>query len=168
LSSSIVLDPTQPAPAVPDDVIVHVLDNNELVTWPRIPELDTLLVDVATNPEFHEMGMTPPGARSWILDWPHQTWVLLERDGRLVATASADAQDGSGTWMLIYAGVHPDVREQGLGRVMKQQLHAAVAARGATRLQTQNDERNVEILALNRSLGYQPQGVRVGLARPGV
>ena len=93
--------------------------------------LDRLLAASETEPEAVELGWTETydELRG---RFPDVVWALLEVAGELVALSCADPQDGA-DWVLVYTGVSPPHRRRGLGRAVKQSLHAAIAARGPGR-----------------------------------
>ena len=113
-----------------------------------------------------EAGAYPPGGepsfeewRRVILDSP-----LLEPRGSF--TVLAGRRPVSLAWLLVdwdrnqaeheWTATAPDFRGQGLARFAK--LHAIrwAAENGIREILTDNEEDNVAMLELNRSLGYQP------------
>ena len=125
--------------------------------------LGPLVAESDTSPEAVELGW-----HSTVDDFermfPGIVWVVIEEDGRPVAAASATPHDGD-AWLLIYTGVLPDHRRQGLARLAKMHLHATVAERGGVSLTTDNEARNTAILELNASLGYERVGGEIRLRR---
>lgn len=98
--------------------------------------------------------------------FPNIVWVVIEDQGLPLAAASAAPRTDE-AWLVIYTGVLPDHRREGLARLAKQQLHTVVAERGATTLTTENEARNSGIRALNASLGYEVVGGEIRLRRAG-
>jgi GNAT superfamily N-acetyltransferase len=80
-------------------------------------------------------------------------------DDRLAAFSLVTA-DGSGRAENEFTGTHPDFRGRGLARLVKQATIAWCRAHGIHELWTGNDSENAPMLALNRSLGYEPAHVR--------
>jgi mycothiol synthase len=157
------LDPAPTPPALADGVRLRVLTCDEVDAAGLAGPLDRLIAASETEPEAVELGWTETydELRG---RFPDVVWALLEVDGELVALSCADPQDGA-DWVLVYTGVSPPHRRRGLGRAVKQSLHAAIAARGARSIATQNDSRNVEVLGLNAQLGYVAFQERIRLRR---
>ena len=63
------------------------------------------------------------------------------------------------------AGVEADYRRRGIATALKLLTLRHARAAGATRIETENDERNHAMLALNRKLGYRPVSGYVVLER---
>lgn len=61
----------------------------------------------------------------------------------------------NGTLRIMYTGVDPKFRRQGLGRLVKHTAHVYAEQQGADRSATYNDEQNTAIRRLNASLGYK-------------
>lgn len=116
-----------------------------------------------TSPEAIDLGW-----RATLADletmFPNIVWVAIEDQGLPLAAASAAPRTDE-DWLVIYTGVSPDHRREGLARLAKQELHAVVAARGARTLTTENEARNTGIRALNASLGYEVVGGEIRLRR---
>src|SRR5690242_8857020 len=55
---------------------------------------------------------------------------------------------------VVYTGVDPQFRRQGLGRLAKHTAHVYAEGKGAESSATYNDEHNTAIRRLNASLGY--------------
>jgi GNAT superfamily N-acetyltransferase len=66
---------------------------------------------------------------------------------------------------VLFTGVEPSARRRGLGRLVKEHAHAEAHARGARSLVTDNDERNVAVVALNESMGYRRAGGEWSMVR---
>ena len=157
------LDPAPAPPDLPEGVRLHVLTCEEVDAAGLTGPLDGLLAASETEPEAVELGWTETFAELRGR-FPDVVWALLEVDGELVALSCADPQDGE-DWVLVYTGVAPPYRRRGLGRAVKRSLHAAIAARGARSISTQNDSRNAEVLSLNAQLGYVAYQERIRLRR---
>jgi GNAT superfamily N-acetyltransferase len=85
--------------------------------------------------------------------------VVALADDRLAAL-SLVTTDGSGRAENEFTGTHPDFRRRGLGALVKRATIAWCRAHGIRELWTGNDSENAPMLALNRSLGYEPAHVR--------
>jgi GNAT superfamily N-acetyltransferase len=122
-----------------------------------------VLSESETHPEAVELGWrhTVPDFERM---FPSIVWVLVEEEGVPVAVASMQRQDDE-AWLVVYTGVMPSHRGRGLARLVKEQLHALAASRGARALVTDNEARNTGILAVNRALGYQRIGGELRLIR---
>jgi GNAT superfamily N-acetyltransferase len=81
-----------------------------------------------------------------------------------VAACIAAPRSGS-SWVVGFTVVDPEHRGQGLARIVKQQLHVAAVALGASDFATRNEDRNVGIRSLNASLGYEKIGGEFRLKR---
>lgn len=79
-----------------------------------------------------------------------------EIDGQWVAM-SAVGEVHHGSQMNLFTGVRREFRGRGLAKAAK--FHATLYAlsTGATHIRTNNDSRNMPMLAINRALGYQPE-----------
>ena len=137
----------------PIGVSVEVLD-----PWATAEDADVaaLYADSDTSPDSAEIG-----ARSWAEELTgaremgdRGLLVLLRRDGRPVAMSMAVEQD-AGDWHVLYTGVRPDARGQGLAAVAKQHLHHAAAELGGRRAETDNEAGNAGIRRVNAALGYR-------------
>jgi ribosomal protein S18 acetylase RimI-like enzyme len=84
--------------------------------------------------------------------------------GRFVGLAVVSVQDDR-TASSDIAGVDPAYRGRGIATALKLLTLRHAQAAGATRIETENDERNVAMLALNRKLGYRPVSGYVVLER---
>jgi GNAT superfamily N-acetyltransferase len=157
------LDPPLAPPALPAGVRCHVVTCDEVDAAGLAGPLDRLMAEAETGPEAVELGWTET-YEQLRARFPRILWVLLEVDGELAALSCTDPQDGA-DWVLVFTGVAPRYRRRGLARLAKQTLHAAITARGARSIATQNESRNVEILGLNAQLGYVPYQERIRLRR---
>jgi GNAT superfamily N-acetyltransferase len=112
------------------------------------------------------------GIDGWSLeDWSRQFWQTTMCDPDLSLVAYVDGQVAamtmlrfdapSGRAMNALTGTRSAYRGRGLARLLKSHsLHLAGRA-GATLAITSNEDRNAPMLAVNRSLGYQPYSRRV-------
>jgi GNAT superfamily N-acetyltransferase len=104
-------------------------------------------------------------------DIPYDIWLerwwgqpLVDREASVVTLL--DRKPVSLTWLLTDrehgrgsnngTGTLPDYRGRGLARLAKRESLARAAALGLTAVYTGNDISNAPMLAINRSLGYQP------------
>ena len=104
-------------------------------------------------------GMTYPDWRRLIWDMPdcdHDVSVVVLADGVVVGTSFLYTDYVTGRARNAGTGVVPDFRGRGLGLLMKRHALALAAARGITRVITQNDDTNAPMLAINAKLGYEP------------
>lgn len=85
--------------------------------------------------------------------------VVAVVDDRLAALSFVTT-DGAGRAENEFTGTHPDFRRRGLARLVKQATIDWCRANGISELWTGNDSENAPMLALNRSLGYEPAHVR--------
>lgn len=118
-------------------------------------EIASLFLESDTSPEARDMGQT-----GWagLLDFAAAfggaaALVVARRDGAAVALALA--VESAPEWLVVYTGVHPAHRGQGLAAMTKQCLHREAATRGATMLSTDNEADNHGIRAVNARLGYR-------------
>jgi GNAT superfamily N-acetyltransferase len=104
-------------------------------------------------------GMTYPDWRRLIWDMPdcdHDVSVVVLADGVVVGASFLYTDYVTGRARNAGTGVVPDFRGRGLGLLMKRHALALAAARGITRVITQNDDTNAPMLAINAKLGYEP------------
>jgi GNAT superfamily N-acetyltransferase len=164
LRSQCVLDPVPSRPRVPDGLTTVDLTLPEAEARSLVPAVEDLLRVGQTNPEAAQQG-------------EYETWasiggrfpdsiIALVLDGERALAMSVVDPGPNGSWLIIYSCVAPDVRRRGLGRLVKQVLHASAAERGARTLVTENADDNPEMRALNASLGYVVVGERVHMGRP--
>lgn len=150
------LDPHMPEPF--QVRVVEVADSPDAKRG-----VDLVLAGSETNPEAVELGW-----RHSVSDleqmFPAIVWVVIEADSSPVAIAAMQRQDDE-PWHVIYTGVLPEYRGRGLARLAKAHLHALAYRRGARAMVTDNEARNVGILALNSSLGYRKIGGEIRLVR---
>jgi GNAT superfamily N-acetyltransferase len=86
---------------------------------------------------------------------PSQRGTLIAlRDGEAVGAACMSPGRGSG-WHTWFTGVVPECRGEGIARALKLSSLAVARREGADRMITFNDVRNVTIIALNESLGFE-------------
>lgn len=85
---------------------------------------------------------------------------LVRSQDRPVAMSLA-VDEGDGVWHVLYTGVLPMARGQGLALLAKRRLHQELAALGGRRAVTDNEAGNDGIRRVNAELGYvRVQGTR--------
>lgn len=126
---------------------------------------DDLMSRAATNPEAVELGweMNVAAMRRYL---EHGLWVIAWDGAKAIALSNADMGE-DGHWSIGYTVVDQEYRGKGLAKTLKTVLHQYGVANGAIDFRTENEERNIEIRALNRSMGYQITGGEYRLLRPG-
>lgn len=76
-----------------------------------------------------------------------------------------------GVWVIVGEGhitnvaVHPDYRNQGIGRQLLLAADAVVRARGGVRMTLEVRKSNISAQRLYKRLGYEPAGIRKGYYR---
>lgn len=85
---------------------------------------------------------------------------------RYVGLAVVSVEDDLSAFSDI-AGVDPAYRRRGIATALRVLTLRHARGAGATRIETENDDRNHAMLALNRKLGYRPVGGYVVLERAG-
>ncbi|HLO01581.1 MAG TPA: GNAT family N-acetyltransferase [Symbiobacteriaceae bacterium] len=84
--------------------------------------------------------------------------IIVALDGDRVAGVTALRQEGAeGNWYTNYTGVHRDYRGRQIALALKLKSIALAQAAGAKTMRTNNDSKNVPMLAVNRKLGYKPE-----------
>jgi mycothiol synthase len=114
--------------------------------------------DVPTNDE----PMSPGTFEEWHgyeVTWPHvprDAFVLAVHRDEVVAYASLAQAPRRPVGLHTMTLVRPEWRGRGLGLALKQtQIRWAISA-GLEALETENDEENAPMRAINRALGYRP------------
>jgi GNAT superfamily N-acetyltransferase len=125
---------------------------------------------------FGEAGAFPPGGEPPFEEWRRLILEspLLEARGSF--TVLADGQPVSLAWLLVdwdraqaeneWTATVPERRGQGLARLAKLHTIRWAAENGIREILTDNEEDNVAMLELNRSLGYRPLWRRRSFKRP--
>jgi GNAT superfamily N-acetyltransferase len=151
-----------PVPRASAGAVVRFLEDAELDVLGI--DIDPLLMASSTAPEDEVLGWRF-GRAVYQTYSASLVWVVVEVGGRPVATVVADRGDRV-TWFVDFTGVDPAYRRRGLARTAKELLHARAADEGARAVLTANEERNIEIRALNASMGYVPESGELRLMRP--
>jgi GNAT superfamily N-acetyltransferase len=137
-----------------------------------VADRDLAAADLDPEPLLRASGTNPEAADGlpFALDYVRQSnpafvWVVAEEAGAPVACCLIDVED-TDVAEVLFTGVAPTARRRGLGRLVKEHAHAAAYARGARSLVTDNDERNLAVVALNESMGYRRTGGEWSMVRP--
>jgi ribosomal protein S18 acetylase RimI-like enzyme len=103
----------------------------------------------------------PPDPRREVPEWrPPLGSVLIGKQAGNVVAGAAVAFDGHQGW--IYAvWVEPEVRQQGLGRLIVSEAEAWLLKRGAETVQLQIRYSNLAVLRFFEKLGYRFQDIVV-------
>lgn len=106
--------------------------------------------DGSWNPTFEQF-------KASIIDapWFDPSTQLLAIDGERFVGLSAVGFDDEETAFTAFTGVDKDYRGRGIALALKVMASNFAKSRGAKRLPTSNDSRNVSMLAINKKLGYQ-------------
>jgi GNAT superfamily N-acetyltransferase len=125
---------------------------------------------------FGEAGAFPPGAEPSFEEWRR---VILESpllDAHGSFTVLADGRPVSLAWLLVdwdraqaeneWTATLPELRGKGLARLAKLHTIRWAAENGIREILTDNEEDNLAMLELNRSLGYRPLWRRRSFKRP--
>ncbi len=112
-------------------------------------EYDTRYGDLLTEPAAAEITRYPPES----FGPPHGAFVVLERDGEVVAGGAFMRLDDD-TAELKRIWTHPDHRRRGLSRLIVTELEAEAARRGYRRVFLTTGPRQPEAVGLYRSAGY--------------
>jgi RimJ/RimL family protein N-acetyltransferase len=106
--------------------------------------------DGSWNPTFEQF-------KTSIIDapWFDPSTQLLAIDGERYVGLSAVGFDDEETAFTAFTGVDKDYRGRGIALALKVIASDFAKSRGAKRLPTSNDSRNVSMLAINKKLGYQ-------------
>jgi GNAT superfamily N-acetyltransferase len=116
---------------------------------------DAMLTASQTNPEAETSHvLTREEMRHWTDPGETPVACLARVDGRPAALALAIVLKETGEGGVAYTGVDPAYRGRGLGRLVKEQLHARAAQLGIAWLGTENEEHNAGIRHVNQQLGY--------------
>lgn len=91
-------------------------------------------------------------------DLDDETSIVALVDGRLAASALLLVAPDDSFAEVEVTGTLPEFRRRGLARACKVESMRRAGERGIPRLVTDNDVTNEPMLALNRSLGFQPRG----------
>lgn len=151
------------APALPPDVTV---DRSPSLRFHDEADVERMLDVSQTNPEReHGLLMTLAALREMASDGGAvPTGVVLRVAGRPAAITYALTARGEA--QVVYTGVDPALRGGGLAQVVKEVLHADLAAGSARTCVTNNADDNPGIRHVNARLGYQPSDAAVYLRRP--
>jgi GNAT superfamily N-acetyltransferase len=120
---------------------------------------DAMLTASQTNPEAESSHlMTRAEMQHWIDPGETPVACLARVDGHpaalvygIVVKATGEKPGEGG---VAYTGVDPAYRGRGLGRLVKEQLHARAAQLGIPWLMTDNEENNAGIRHVNEQMGY--------------
>lgn len=116
---------------------------------------DAMLAASQTNPEAENIHvLTRQEMQHWTDPGETPVACLARVDGRPAALALAIVLKETGEGGVAYTGVDPAYRGRGLGRLVKEQLHARAAELGIGWLGTENEEHNAGIRHVNEQLGY--------------
>lgn len=86
-------------------------------------------------------------------------WFLVgESDGRIVAAVMA-GYEGHRSW-INYLAVDPAHRRAGLGRAMMDEAERVLRAAGCPKINLQIREKNADVIAFYRSIGFREDNVR--------
>ncbi len=150
-------------PVLPAEVTV------EVSPWLEFGDEDDVerMLDISqTNPERdHGLHVTLAGLRAMASEGgAAPTGVVLRVSGRPAALTYAVTARGEA--QVVYTGVAPELRGRGLARLVKQVLHASLAAGGTRTCVTDNAADNLGIRHVNDGLGYRPTDAAVYLRTP--
>lgn len=116
---------------------------------------DAMLDASQTNPEAESHHrFTRAELKRWADPGETPLVVLARVDGRPAALVYGLVMEATGEGGVAYTGVEPAYRGRGLGRLVKEELHARAARLGITALVTDNEEHNTGIRHVNEQLGY--------------
>jgi mycothiol synthase len=147
-----------PEPALPEGVdIVSIGARPDLArsayqaaiaAYPDVPTNDEPM-SAGTFEEWHGYEVTWPNV-------PRDAFVLAVHRDEVVAYASLAQAPRRPVGLHTMTLVRPEWRGRGLGLALKQtQIRWAIGA-GLEALETENDEANAPMRAINRALGYRP------------
>jgi RimJ/RimL family protein N-acetyltransferase len=123
---------------------IHALDNESDIDTPGYDNWGYRGYERYCLEEFESPGYDPSGI------------IVAEYDGEWVAMNSVRATPQPGIWHTEYTGVLRHHRGKGLGTCVKVLGIQNAKRSGATVLRTNNDDRNVPMLAINKELGFRP------------
>jgi GNAT superfamily N-acetyltransferase len=86
-------------------------------------------------------------------------------DGAVVAITMIRVDVETGRAENDITGTLPEYRGRGLAHLVKLESLRRVAAKGVTKVFTENDETNASMLAVNTRLGYRPHSSRLSWKR---
>lgn len=149
VTSSVVVADCE-APKLATGLSVEACDD---LTFDDEGAVDAMLLASQTNPEFDlGLAVTLQGLRETPAPGQRPVAVLTRVKQRPAAISFA-VSDGD-QMHVVYTGVEPERRGQGIGRVTKQALHAHASDLGIRVALADNEEGNVAIRRVNESLGY--------------
>jgi mycothiol synthase len=94
-------------------------------------------------------------------------WYFVVQDGVEIGALILAEHPGSGNWELVYMGVAPGARGQGIGEQIVRFARQQAARRGGERLVLAVDEANAHALAVYRESGFIQWDRRIVYARLG-
>jgi mycothiol synthase len=143
------LDPSEPAPAFPDDVAVRPYTDDDARRLHAFLELAYAQNNERTEPfdEWKHFMTQPP----W---FEAAYWHLAESQGAIAGCALTWAPEDGAGWIKDLA-VHPDHRRRGLGEALLHHAHRAYRAAGVSRVGLKVDSDNPSSAGrLYARLGY--------------
>jgi GNAT superfamily N-acetyltransferase len=108
--------------------------------------------DGSWNPTFEQFK-----ANIYDSSWFDPEAQLLAIDGEVFVGLSAVGFGDDGTAFTAYTGVDKEYRGRGIALALKVLASHFVKSKGAKSLPTNNDSRNLAMLAINKKLGYKRQ-----------
>lgn len=95
-----------------------------------------------------------------------ELWFMLRVAGAPAGLSLFNPNPEAGCTELVYFGLVPEVRGQGLGTVLLRHALARLGPAAPPRIALAVDDRNAPALKLYRRHGFVPGGLRVALVRP--
>jgi GNAT superfamily N-acetyltransferase len=157
-----------PSAVDPRTVDVPLRDDVELVPLARLDPREVHRVDEETT---RDVPYVEPIEQMPYDDWLNQVWrnptfaaegsfaAVVEGEVASLSILFVDLESGRG--MNGFTATRRPYRGRGLALAVKVAVLRWAAANGVTTVFTTNDETNAPMLAVNRRLGYRPQGRNV-------
>jgi len=135
-----------------------------------LTELFEALVANGDERWFHPHPLTEEEAENLCNYHGHNVYRVLTEDGLVLAYGMLRGFDEEYEVPSLGLAVHPQVRREGLGRMLMQELHKYARLRGARRVRLKVYPDNIAAIKLYESFGYEfepePEGEElVGIAR---
>ncbi|SDO79288.1 L-amino acid N-acyltransferase YncA [Pedococcus dokdonensis] len=142
------------SPTPPPGVTLEACDQLDL-GGADAAAFDAMLDASQTNPEAESHHrFTRAELKRWTDPGETPLVVLARVDRHPAALAYGIVIEATGEGGVAYTGVDPAYRGRGLGRLVKEELHARAARLGIPALVTDNEENNAGIRHVNEQLGY--------------
>ena len=93
-------------------------------------------------------------------------WFLMRLDGRPAGLSLLNPNPEAGCTELVYFGLAPEARGQGLASVLLRHSLARLGGASPQRVALAVDDRNTPALRLYRRHGFVPGGLRTAMVRP--